>query len=488
MSTADSLVVVPRRRSNIPDLVNELARTLRGQQAEKDEKARYSDSVERQRAMLLAKEFNALRPEQKAARYAALDPLTRQYVDDPAAIPPPVLSDLEYRKEQLEMEKLTNQQRALIDRKNLGPGGYESVMHNLLTGGDNPGGDVSGATVANAIYSNPNDYAPQMQNRQRITDKIDPTGQESIVHRDVTLPKTRAEIAETNAKTAKARAETGQIGAAQPTIPGAGGELMGEEFLATLNPTAREIVRKIANYELDLTKIASLRNPKNTESERKMLAGLVSRYDPTYDMTQFAARNKSRQDFTSGNAARNIRSLNTAVKHLAALEQTGKALDNARLPAYNAVANTLSRQSGDKRVTNFKSALTAVTDELATLFKGTAGTDEQIKHWRASVSENMSPEQMKGQMETLAELVSGRLAALESQYESIMGRPAPPGAILSNESRNILERMGLLDVMTEGRVVTEPEAPSAFQSPRRKRTVRSLDEKTGTFTTKQVDD
>jgi hypothetical protein len=42
MSTADSLVILPpKRRSNIPDLVNELAATLRGQQADKDAKARW---------------------------------------------------------------------------------------------------------------------------------------------------------------------------------------------------------------------------------------------------------------------------------------------------------------------------------------------------------------------------------------------------------------------------------------------------------------
>lgn len=218
MSTADSLVILPpKRRSNIPDLVNDLARTLRGQQAEKDEKARYSDSVERQRAMLLAKEFNALRPEQKAARYAALDPLTRQYVDDPAAIPPPVLSDLEYRQQELAKERATKEQRIVMGiPEDLGAGGRDAAYH--FATGTNPNAPISNANAGRFNYENQATLPPEVVQGQRIADKIDPTGQERIVHRDVTLPTTRADIAKTGAETRRIGAETAKTGAETESI------------------------------------------------------------------------------------------------------------------------------------------------------------------------------------------------------------------------------------------------------------------------------
>lgn len=291
-------------------------------------------------------------------------------------------------------------------------------------------------------------YAPEMLQRQRIMDKLDPTGQEAWTNRNVTAPKTEAEIGKMGAETAaaralarernasagKTRAETSQIGASVT-----GSVALGEEALAQLPPAMRELVKKIANYEVDITKVASLRGK---ESERAKLAAIVSQYDPTWDMTQYNSRAAVRKDFTSGNASRNIRSLNTAVKHMEALERSMKALDNTRIPAANMVGNFVSRQSGNQEVDNFESALTAVTDELATLFKGTAGTDEQIKHWRRSMHANMSPEQQRGQMEMLLELLGGRLSALESQWESNMGKPKD-FQILSPQSQKILERMGI---------------------------------------------
>lgn len=214
MSTADSLrILPPRRRSEVPDLINQLAQTLRGQQMQKEEQDRFAQSREDEQAKVLAQQFLKLRPEQQAELYPTLAPSVRRFVQDPSTVPAPVLSDLEYRQQEVAKMEATKKQRGLMSMPDdLGAGGRDA-LYNIVTGGDNPNAPVSGANVAQYTYGNKDQLPPEMVQGQRIADKIDPTGQEAIVHRDVTVPKTRAEIGETNARTRKTNAETGKIGA-----------------------------------------------------------------------------------------------------------------------------------------------------------------------------------------------------------------------------------------------------------------------------------
>lgn len=237
-----------------------------------------------------------------------------------------------------------------------------------------------------------------------------------------------------------------------PTITGAGGALptvaadpsapTGDAFLKTLDPFTASLVKKIANYEADVTKASSMRGGGKGDTERLRLLKQVAQYDPTYDMTQYASRNAVRADFTKGKAANNIRSLNTAVKHIGSLAEAVKGLENFDTPALNWIGNAYQKQTGDKRVVQFKMAANAVESELASLFKGTGATDQEIKAWRENLSENMSPEQLNGAITTAVELMTGRLAALSSQWQSTMGKPRD-FVILSKQSRETLKKLGV---------------------------------------------
>lgn len=224
------------------------------------------------------------------------------------------------------------------------------------------------------------------------------------------------------------------------SVPVLAGGATGKALLDSLDPATADLVRGVAEYRIDPTKAASSRNPKNEASERLKLIQLATQYDPSYDMTQFPSIAAARKDFTSGKAASNIRSLNTAMKHLDELDKAAKDLGNWQLPIANRVGNFVTRQAGGKSVTNFNSAATAVADELATLFKGTAGTDSAIAHWRDSLDPSMSPDQFQGQIDILLDLVGGRIAALEAQYKSTTGDPKG-FKILSDKSREVLTRL-----------------------------------------------
>lgn len=211
----------------------------------------------------------------------------------------------------------------------------------------------------------------------------------------------------------------------------------GEEALKNLPPETAQLVRKIANYEMDLSKVTSLRG-----GQRERIASLVAMYDPTFDMTQYSARHALRRDFTSGKGAFNIRSINTAVKHLESLSKAAKQLDNSRIQLWNRVANYAGTQTGDPRVTNFKSAANAVESEMASVFKGMGATDQEIKAWRENLNEAQSPEQLQGAIATMIELMGGRLSAMDSQWTANMGKPKD-FRILSPESERILKQLGV---------------------------------------------
>lgn len=188
MSTADSLVILPpKRRSKIPELIQQLTATLQGQHAEKTEQ-------QNDRARALATQFNKLAPDVQKKLYAGLPPSVKQYVMDPNGIPEHELSDLEWREQEVKKAEATKRQR-LIEQipEDLGVGGRDAA-YNFATG-DNPAAPVSSANIAQTIYEDPSRFPGEMVERQGIEDKRLPSWEQS----NVTLPKSRSEIRENDA-------------------------------------------------------------------------------------------------------------------------------------------------------------------------------------------------------------------------------------------------------------------------------------------------
>lgn len=273
-----------------------------------------------------------------------------------------------------------------------------------------------------------------------------------------------ASAAKDIAEAGKARAEAGAISASsQPTATSG---LVGDDFLKSLPQSEARLVKSIADYTVDPTKVASLRNPKDAGSERNRLIKEVLQYDPTYDMTQFPSKNKLRTDFNSGAGAKNIRSINTALKHLDSLAEAGGELSNVGgLPlvttGVNFLKNMAGQLSGNPAKVKFDAAATAVDNELAAVFKGTGATDQEINQWRGSLNSSMSPEQLAAAIKERLELLGGRLSTLKAQYEQGMGKPAD-FKILSDPSRKVLAKFGVdADAFESGTVSGGPAAGSS---------------------------
>lgn len=193
--------------------------------------------------------------------------------------------------------------------------------------------------------------------------------------------------------------------------------------ITDMNPGARAVLQQLVDYKLPLPTGTALRTP--------YWQGLLERaaqYDPSFDASQYANRQKLRADFMSGKAATNINALNTVTEHIDRLESNWKKLNNTNiLPGVingplNAVGSVVSSSMQD-RLNKFKTDQDAVANELMRVWRQVGASTDEIKAWSQRISPNMAPEAQQGAIGELYHLINGKLQALKSQYEVGMGRP-----------------------------------------------------------------
>ena len=162
---------------------------------------------------------------------------------------------------------------------------------------------------------------------------------------------------------------------------------------------------------------------------------------PGYDQNVVEARYALRKDFTSGKESTNIKSLNTAVNHLDALNNIIPLLDNTKFRKYNSLKNYLSKEVGQPQVSRAKMVVNALSGELATIFKNSAGTDIEIKNIKDSIDTSDSPEALRGAIQEAIMLMDGRMQALQDKWQNGFGDDAS-FPVISERSHQILKKLG----------------------------------------------
>jgi hypothetical protein len=231
----------------------------------------------------------------------------------------------------------------------------------------------------------------------------------------------------------RAKAAVRNSGTPAPIVPQGA---TGEAALAKLNPADAALVRKIANYDIDPRTLST------RGGHREKMMGLAALYDQSYDQTQYNAKNKARTDFTSGKNGQNIRAFNTAIGHLGQLYDAADALNNNDVQKLNQVANAIGVQTGSSAPVVFDAIRAAVAGELATTFKGAAGTDPEIKSIVDTLHSKQSPQQTRDVSKAYIGLLNSRLHVLDEQYKQAMGKPAD-FHILHPESEAVIQHMGV---------------------------------------------
>lgn len=225
-----------------------------------------------------------------------------------------------------------------------------------------------------------------------------------------------------------------------------------------LDDDQQKIVEAIGSYNQDPRQTLSRFHP---EIRQRIMAAVQTQF-PHYDAKEFAVKQQSRKDFTSGVSARNIVALNTAVNHLKGLLDAHKALNNRSVTGWNSISNEVSSQLGSPAIKAFDTNAEAVAAEMARVLTGAAPTVSSIAEQRKNFHSNMSPAQMKAAVDKALELMGGRVNSLHEQWQSAFDKPRDM-QFLSPQSRKILQDIGYnpdaLDPV-HGSSETAPEQPT----------------------------
>ena len=171
----------------------------------------------------------------------------------------------------------------------------------------------------------------------------------------------------------------------------------------------------------------------------KVLSDAASKYHD-FDATQYPIKLATRKDFTSGKTADNITSLNTAIYHLGNLQDVAQSLKNTKFRQYNSIKNWLSNEVGSPEVKRFLMDKTAVSGELANVFKRSGATDSEIENIRQALTSSDSPKQFMAVISEATSLLHGRLNALQDRWANVFG-DNKPFRVLSPKAQSAIERI-----------------------------------------------
>lgn len=189
------------------------------------------------------------------------------------------------------------------------------------------------------------------------------------------------------------------------------------EYLGTLEPDQRGIVRKIANYEMNPNSLSI----KGGHRERVLAA--VANFAPDYDQKNFAAFQEGLKKFQSGKEGASVRSFNVGIEHLDQLGELGKALNNpSNTQGINRLWNFARSQLGYEGPTNFNGLKQIVGAEIVKAIVGAGGGVGEREEAAKVLAAWNSPEQTEGIIRTLQTAMGAQLGGLQRQYEQSTGR------------------------------------------------------------------
>jgi hypothetical protein len=163
----------------------------------------------------------------------------------------------------------------------------------------------------------------------------------------------------------------------------------------------------------------------------------VSQYDPNFDATNFNARAKGRAAAISGKLGTSNNALNTAIGHLATLnDQIGGTASHNFTP-FNAVENTVGKMFGSPGVTNFQDTAQKLADELESVYRNGGGAEQGVVRQLRSLDVNASEEQKRGVINNAMDLLASKMAANLAQYNFGTGGK-PTWDMLDQHTRDVL--------------------------------------------------
>ena len=176
------------------------------------------------------------------------------------------------------------------------------------------------------------------------------------------------------------------------------------------SPTEK-LAKAIANYQQAPLSSSGQRSPMN-----RIIMSRVMQINPEYVAAEYQKRSTAMRMFGTGRQGELVRSLNVSIAHLGTLSDLADALHNKDTVQINRVANTISEQTGNAPPTNFDAAKSIVGKEVVKAIVAGGGGVTERQEAEDMVNRAKSPEQLKGVIATVKQLLAGQLGGLKRQY------------------------------------------------------------------------
>ena len=169
---------------------------------------------------------------------------------------------------------------------------------------------------------------------------------------------------------------------------------------------------------------------------------------PDYDPTLYPAKEKLREDFTTGFSSKTLVSLNTALHHADVAYNQIKVLDNGQFKRLNSLGNILKQESGDPRVDVLNTTLSFLNRETPKAIAAGIVTNEDKEAFNRNLNSAQSKEVATSVIDDYINLLGGRTQPKFEQWQQAFGdfKKFP---VMGKSALKILEKHGFsYDVST----------------------------------------
>lgn len=200
---------------------------------------------------------------------------------------------------------------------------------------------------------------------------------------------------------------------------GGGSNLTGDEFLKTLNPNIAAQVKGIIEGRIPVTA------RMQSSAAFQPLMNAIMQADPNFDVSDYNARFKARADITSGQGAKNISSIGTAINTLSKLQDANDKLgDFSSLGPLNGPANYARNlyleSSSDPNLRTYTELAKTAADEVTKAVVGAGGTGGDRETRLGAFTANQTKEARKAAITAAIQELTSRIEPIANNYNNAM--------------------------------------------------------------------
>lgn len=245
--------------------------------------------------------------------------------------------------------------------------------------------------------------------------------------------------------------------------------LSGEAYLHAVVPEAQHgIVRGLVEGRSPYPAGFLMKSPIG-----QRLAQWASGYDDQFDASVFPARQAQRKNYEGGGKQfQEMQAIGTVAGHLQNLMEKADTLHNfegygpANAPL-NSLLHGYRELSQDPRLAMFETTKNAVTRELTKAYQGGHITDSSVNEWQKSINAAQTPEQLRGVIGNLNELLGSKRRTLEEGYKQTMGKYSKLPEEFTSENARTRKIFENVDAWSRGaKIAGGGPAPAEMQPPK----------------------